>query len=130
MTSTSPYLQTDLYTKPNAKNGLLLPSSAHKTSVTKSSVYSLALRIIRICSQEEDKDKRLEKLAAKLRMREYSDAVIEAGIARAKAVERADALKRVEKQHGEEGGRQHRLITEYDRRSSPALGGILDSNYH
>ena len=89
------YLQTDLYTKPNAKNGLLLPSSAHKPSVTRSSVYSLALRIIRICSQEEDKDKRLEELAAKLRMRD--DAVIEAGIARAKAVERADALKRVEK---------------------------------
>ena len=124
------YLQTDLYSKPNAKNGLLLPSSAHKPSVTKSSVYSLALRIIRICSQEEDKDKRLEELAAKLRLREYSEAVIEAGIARAKVVDRADALKRVEKQQGEEGGRQHRLITEYDRRSSPALGGILDSNYH
>ena len=43
---------------------------------------------------------------------------------------RADALKRVEKQQGEEGVRQHRLITEYDRRSSPALGGILEDNYH
>ena len=69
------YLQTNLYTKPNAKNCLLLPSSTHKPSVTKSSVYSLAVRIVRICSQEEVRDKRLEELAAKLMLREYSDAV-------------------------------------------------------
>ncbi len=36
------FLQTDLYTKPNAKNSLLLPSSCHRLTVTRSSVYSLA----------------------------------------------------------------------------------------
>jgi hypothetical protein len=44
------FLRTDLHTKPNTKNKLLLPSSAHPPSVTRSSVYSLALRIRRICS--------------------------------------------------------------------------------
>ena len=47
------YLRTDLHIKPNAKNKLLHPSSAHPPSVTRSSVYSLALQIRRICSSEE-----------------------------------------------------------------------------
>ena len=38
---------------------------------------------------------------------------------------RSDALKKVEKVDHEEDGHQHRLIVEYDRRSSSALGEIL-----
>ena len=34
------YLQTDLYTKPNAKNGLLLPSSAHTHTHTHKPTHS------------------------------------------------------------------------------------------
>ena len=57
--------------------------------------------------------------------------MISAGISKAKSVPREEALKKVEKKSKyEEDGRQHRLIVEYDRRSSPALGGILDDNYH
>ena len=52
----------------------------------------------------------------KLRERDYPNEVIEAGIARAREVV-------------EPGGRQHRLIVQYDRRSSPALGQILRNNY-
>ena len=122
------YLQTDLHTKPNAKNTLLLPSSCHKPSVTRASVYSLALRINRICSSEEAAEKRYEELAEKLREREYSQAVIDAGISRARAVPREDALKKVTRKQ-DELGRQHRLIVEWDHRSSPALAGILRNNY-
>jgi hypothetical protein len=122
------YLQTDLHTKPNAKNTLLLPSSCHKPSVTRSSVFSLALRITRICSTPEAAQKRYEELAERLREREYSEAVITAGIDRAKAVARVEALKKVDKKEEEEG-RQHRLVVEWDRRSSPALAGILETNY-
>ena len=49
---TQGFLQTDLYRKPNAKNSLLLHSSCHRPTVTRSSVYSLALRVRRICSTE------------------------------------------------------------------------------
>ena len=122
------FLQTDFHTKPNAKNTLLLPSSIHKPSVTRSSVYSLALRINRICSSSEGAEKRYDELAAKLREREYREEVIQAGISRAKAVDREDALKKVEKKQ-EDQGRQHRLIVEWDHRSSPALGNILNNNY-
>ena len=67
----------------------------------------------------------------KLRERDYPNEVIEAGIARAREVPRSEALKKVEKKTEvvEPGGRQHRLIVQYDRRSSPALGQILRNNY-
>ena len=63
------FIQTDLYTKPNSKNALLLPSSAHKPSVTRSSVYSLALRVNRICSIPVLAEQRYKELAEKLRER-------------------------------------------------------------
>jgi hypothetical protein len=70
---------------------------------------------------------RFGELAARLKERQYSDTVIQAGIARARAVPRAEALKKVERP--QEPGRQHRLVVTYDRRSSPALGSILENNY-
>ena len=85
-------LQTDMYTKPNAKNSLLLPSSCHRPTVTQSSVYCLALRICRICSSEETAERQFGELAVRLRQREYSEAVIQAGIARARSVSREEAL--------------------------------------
>ena len=63
-----------------------------------------------------------------MKVRGYSKEIVEAGIAKATAVSRADAIKRVEKVRGEEE-RQHRLIVKYDRRSCPALATILKSNY-
>ena len=97
-------------------------------AVTRGSVYGLALRVNRNCSTAEAADLRYEELAARLRQREYPETVIAAGIARARAVPRLEALQKVERVEGG-GGRQHRLITEYDRRSSPALAGVLKSNY-
>ena len=46
------FLQTNLYRKLNANNSLLLPSSCHRPTFTRSLVYSLVLRIRRICSTE------------------------------------------------------------------------------
>jgi hypothetical protein len=122
------FLQTDLFLKSNAKNSLLLPSSCHPPSVTRASVYGLALRVNRNCSTPEAADLRYEEVAARLRQREYAETVIEAGISKAKAVPRDEALRKVVRQQGG-GGRRHRLVTEFDRRSSPALVGILKANY-
>ena len=122
------FLTTDLHTKPNAKNALLLPSSCHPPSVTRASVYGLALRINRNCSTPEAAERRYTELAAKLKQREYTDTVITSGIEKAKAVPREEAIKKVAKQQSREA-RQHRLVTEYDRRSSPALASILKSNH-
>ena len=123
------FLQTNIYHKPNTVNQLLSPRSAHPSFVTRGSVYSLALRLRRICSKEEWFEKAVKELEEKLRVRGYSKEVVKAGIAKARAVSRANAIKRVEKVLGEEKERQHRLIVEYDRRSCPALATILKNNY-
>ena len=122
------FLQTDIYHKPNTVNQLLSPRSAHPSFVTRGSVYSLALRLRRICSKEEWFKRAAKGLEDKLLVRGYSKEVVEAGIAKATAVSRVDAIKRVEKVQGKEE-RQHRLIVEYDRRSCPALATILKNNY-
>ena len=126
------YLRTDLYVKPNTLNQLLLPTSAHPPSVTRGSVYSLAIRLRRICCTEELFERRAGELKQKLEARGYAAEVVEAGIRRAREVPRLEALKRVERKEKVEqgeGGRQHHLIVEYDRRSSPALGQVLKNNY-
>ena len=124
------YLTTDLYVKPNTLNQLLSPRSAHPPSVTRSSVYSLALRIRRICSSDERFEVRADELKKKLLERKYSETVIDAGIERGRRVQRSEALKKVEKKpEGNEEGRQHRLIVEYDRRTGPALRQTLHNNY-
>ena len=53
---------TDLYRKPTDKPRALLPSSAHPTHITSNIVYSMAFRLLRICSQEENFKKRLREL--------------------------------------------------------------------
>ena len=126
------FLTTDLYTKPNTLNQLLLPSSAHPPSVTRSSVYSQALRYRRICATDDLFELRVAELEKKLRDRGYSAAVVEAGIQRARDIPRGVALEKSVRQEPsveEESGRQHRLVTQYDRRSSPALSQILKNNH-
>ena len=96
--------------------------------MTRSSVYSQALRLRRICSKEEWFEEAVEGLEDKLKIRGYSENVVQAGISRARAVTRKEALRRVIKRE-ELKNRQHRLIVEYDRRSCPALAAILVNNY-
>ena len=62
---------SDLYRKPSDRNKYLLPSSAHPSHVTKSTPYSLALRIVRNCSEPEARDMRLEELKEMLLARNY-----------------------------------------------------------
>ena len=69
--------------------------------MTIASVYSLALRIGRICSIEEANEQ-FEILAENFRKREYSEEVIQEGIQSTKQVSREEALKKVEKKKDNE----------------------------
>ena len=53
-------IRTDLYRKETSKPTALLPSSAHPGHISSNIVYSMAFRLLRICSEEEDFEKRLE----------------------------------------------------------------------
>ena len=85
----------DLYRKPTDRNIYLLTSSCHPSTVCENIPYSLALRIVRICSKPETRDQRLEELKQLLLNRSYKLNIINAAIARAKNVPRDEALKRV-----------------------------------
>ena len=76
-------------------------TSCHRLTVTSSSVYSLALRIRRICSKDHEAEEQFEMLTEKLRRREYGEKVIRVGIVNVKEVKR-EVLRRVERTEGGE----------------------------
>ena len=53
---------TDLYRKETDKPSALLPSSAHPGHITQNIIYSMAFRMLRICSKEECFENRLKEL--------------------------------------------------------------------
>ena len=85
---------TDLYRKPSDKVQYLLPSSCHPSHIFKSIPYSLALRLVRICSTKELLNKRLEELKIMLLSRNYNKNVINAALSKAKTLDRSEILKR------------------------------------
>ena len=56
---------TDLYRKEKSKPSALLPSSSHPKHIKANIAYSLAFRLLRICSSEELFEKRLKELRNK-----------------------------------------------------------------
>ena len=87
----------DLYKKKTDRNMYLLTSSCHPAHVTANIPFSLALRIVRICSEQESRDKRLAELKEMLLDRDYKPKIIDAAINKAKGISRQEALKRVVK---------------------------------
>ena len=61
----------DLYTKPTDSHQYLLPTSCHPPHCSKNIPYSLALRIRRICSDDETFEKRVKDLSEQLKNRGY-----------------------------------------------------------
>ena len=88
---------TDLYRKKTDRNQYLLTSSCHPAHTTKNIPFSLALRIVRICSKPEDRDTRFKELKELLLSREYKPGLIDSAINKAKQIPRTEALKKVER---------------------------------
>ena len=64
-------LTSDLYKKPTDRAQYLLPSSCHPSHICDNIPYSLALRLVRICSTKMALDKRLAELKDMLLSRGY-----------------------------------------------------------
>ena len=84
--------------------------------------------------QEEQHSSKTPSLKKKLLEREYESTVVEAGIKKAREMTREEALQRAQKNRksnrDENAGRQHRFITEFDRRTGPRLKQVLEDNYN
>jgi hypothetical protein len=85
-------LITDLYRKPTDRNQYLLPSSCHPIEVKNSIPFSLCLRIVRACSEPEDRESRFLELKTMLLSRSYTPGILDAAIAKARATPRLEAL--------------------------------------
>ena len=81
--------------KKTDRNMYLLPSSCHPPHCTKNIPFSLCLRIVRICSKPEDREKQFSNLKALMESRGYSEMTINRGIDRARRIPRKIALRRV-----------------------------------
>jgi hypothetical protein len=88
-------INTDLYRKPTDRVQYLLPSSCHPNHIFPNIPYSLALRILRICSMRATLDKRLTELGAMLMSRKYNKNVVKNAISKVRALDRTIALEKV-----------------------------------
>ena len=115
----------DLYRKPTDRNQYLLTSSCHPSHVTQNIPYSLALRIVRICSVPKRREERFVELKNLLIARDYKTGLIDAAIDKARKVSRSEALKRVKKSSTTQ--RPVFAIT-YDPRL-PSIAGIMSKHW-
>ena len=83
--------------KPTDRNQYLLTSYCHPAHVSKNIPFSLALRIVRICTQPERRDTRLMELKDLLLSRGYRAGPLNEAINKAKDIGRTEALKKTEK---------------------------------
>ena len=86
-------IDIDLYKKYTDKNQYLLSSSCHPASTIKSIPYSLSLRIVRTCINQNTRDKSLKELKEMLIHRSYSEKIIDSSIMKAKAIPRKVLLR-------------------------------------
>ena len=84
----------DLFAKPADTHQFLDPSSSHAYHCKKGIPYSQALRINRICSDNESFDKRCNDLEGLLMERGYNGKMIRMQILRAREHTRKDLLER------------------------------------
>ena len=87
-------IETDLYKKETDRNQYLLPSSCHPKNTTKSIPFSLALRVVRVCSTPKTRDIILRELKYSLMERGYNEEMLEASIEKARSIPRDRALKK------------------------------------
>ena len=85
----------DLYRKPTDRNQYLLTSSCHPATHTDNIPFSLALRIVRVCSEPDTRDQRLLEMRELLLDRSYRPGMVDAAISRARAIPRTKALEYV-----------------------------------
>ena len=100
MTHTTPdgKISTNLYRKLSDRNQYMLPDSCHPMECIKSIPYSLCTRILRVCSEPSERDDNFEALKEMLLERNYPPGILDAAIARVKAIPREQALKCVLRQ--------------------------------
>ena len=85
-------IEIDLFRKETDRNQYLLTSSCHPIGCTQNITYSLGLRIIRICTNPDIREMRLNELKELLLERNYPKHLINSALDKARLVPRKIAL--------------------------------------
>ena len=118
---------TDLCKKPTDVASVLLPSSSHPGQVSPNLVFSLAFRLLRICSTPELLDMRLLQLQNEVLIpRNYKPSVIKAAFDRVKLITREDALKKVKKVESD----NKRIVVPFDYNPRIKSPGSVMKKHH
>ena len=120
-------LKTDLYTKSTDTHQYLEFSSCHPWHCKKSIPYSQALRIRRICSEEQDFSKRISELKQWLYDRGYEKKLVDLQTSEASKISRDRAL--LEKEPREREDREVLVLT-YHPALSKKVYDIINKNQH
>lgn len=88
----SVYLATSVFYKETDSHSYLLYSSSHPTPTKNSIPYSQFLRLKRLCSSDDDFERRAEEMISFFTSRHYPQDTVLAGLERARKVRREDAL--------------------------------------
>ena len=86
-------IDIDLHRKDTDRNKYLLPGSCHPRQTCRSIPYSLSMRIIRICTNSENRDKCLEELKRMLLARNYLENQVKSAISKARSDPQHIALR-------------------------------------
>ena len=119
-------IKTDLYRKPSDRNQYLLTSSCHPSHVAENIPFSQCLRILRICSEESDREKRFQELKELFKDRKYPENIINAAINKARTIPRLEALKL--KKPPQATNRRPVFVVQYDPRL-PNISEIIHKQY-
>ena len=115
-------IRTTIYKKPTDEQAFLHQKSYHPPATKKSIAYSQALRIRRICSEDDDYDKESKILSQKLVDRGYPHHSVYEYITKVKGMQREETLVYKEKE------KQHKIpfITTYNKHT-PDIKNIIDT---
>ena len=118
-------ISTDLYIKPTDTHQYLLSTSAHPKHTKQSIPYSLALRLRRICPNDDTFNKRTNQLLTYLTKRGYKRKHVHNEIRKVSKTTRQSSLETKQKRHN---NRTPFVFTYHP--SIPQLKHILHSNFH
>ena len=125
ITITDSGIITDLYRKETDRVQYVLPSSCHPSHVFNNIPYSLALRLVRICSEQDTLLTRMQELKEMLLSRMYNKNIVNAALKRALETSREEALKRVEKKKKKD---RVTFVVTYNPKQPTSISGIAPPN--
>ena len=116
----------DLYRKPTDRNKYLLPDSCHALSNIENIPLSLAIRVLRNCTEEETREHRYSKLKNLLLDRNYPEGLINSAITKARSIPRAVAIRRVAREPTEQ--RRPVFVLSWDPRL-PSVSALTQKHW-